>query len=570
MSARERFSLLAPIFLTVCASSASAESLHTEGRHFRDERGGAVFLRGLNVAGDAKVPPFRPIDDPSMFDDLPMWGVNVARLLFTWEAFEPEREQYDASYLEYYRGVVDALHQRGVRVIVDFHQDAFSRFATSGCGEGMPKWAVSPKVKLSTPDNGPSCKLWGIMSAIDGATLRSWNDFYADRYGVRTRYLKLLDTVSKQLGDHPGVLGYDMLNEPGGDERKQLAPLYEDAARVLRENDPDAVLFVSPGAVTSAGSQTTMPRPTFTNFAYAPHYYDAAVTQLHRWFGGSLAGPIGRMATQAKSWDVPLFVGEFGGPAEGANMPAYIDEFYAQLDASLASSAQWTFAAHWHPEKKDGWNLEDFSIRDSRGALRPTYRVRPYPARIAGEPGSFSAGTRARPTVELTWVHVPEQGETRLFAPRIALFGGAPRIETEGGVKCAYESDGLYVRCTAQTAGNKRVRLRRAGGSTSPASVQDDTTVAEARGGDGAPQGEEDASQDDDAAQDEDAAQSAPEDVDGGCTLARGEKGAPTWLALLALLGLSRRFVDRRRRASAGARRSTEPSARAPRRRPPA
>src|SRR5688572_19460169 len=115
------------------AAPAQGASLRADGRFFRDDQGGVVTLRGLNLAADAKVPNFRPIQDPALLDRLPGLGVNVARLLFTWEAFEPERGAHDASYLDYYTGVVDALHARGVWVIVDIHQDAFSRFSTDGC-----------------------------------------------------------------------------------------------------------------------------------------------------------------------------------------------------------------------------------------------------------------------------------------------------------------------------------------------------------------------------------------------------------------------------------------------------
>src|SRR5688572_13154936 len=151
------------------AAAAQAEGLRADGRFFRDQAGAVVTLRGLNVTGDAKVPPFRPIQGEALLDRLPGFGVNVARLLFTWGAFEPERGQYDASYLDYYAGVVDALHARGVWVIVDLHQDAFSRFATDGCGEGMPAWAVSTAVTPDVPNNGKDCAQWGLKFKIGRA-----------------------------------------------------------------------------------------------------------------------------------------------------------------------------------------------------------------------------------------------------------------------------------------------------------------------------------------------------------------------------------------------------------------
>jgi endoglycosylceramidase len=446
---------------TATGSPAQARTLRAEGRFFRDEQGAVVMLRGLNLTGDAKVPPFRPIDDHSLLDRLPRWGVNVARLLFTWEAFEPERGRYDASYMDYYAGVVDALHSRGIWVIVDIHQDAFSRFATDGCGEGMPAWAISPSVVPDTPDNGPNCSSWGIKFIVDLDTHRCWDDFYADASGVRTRYLALLATIAERLGSHPGVIGYDMLNEPWGDEVTQIGPLYEDAARVLRPVDPDAILFVSAQALTSSGEDTKLVRPSFDNFAYSPHYYDPNVFLLHAWPGGTLEQPVERMFARAMGWNVPMFLGEFGGPGEAQNIAAYVDAFYAALDARFVSGAQWTLSARWDPQRKDGWNAEDFSILDDAGSFRNNYRVRPYPARTSGEPLGFSASFEPSPVVELSWNNDPGRGDTRIFAPLAEIFGGSAMALTEGEVDCIFEPDQRHAKCSSASSGQKMVRLQR-------------------------------------------------------------------------------------------------------------
>jgi len=461
MTPRHLSSLIAALVWLAASAQVRADidPLHADGRVLRDARGATVVLRGLNLTGDAKVPPFRGIDDPAQLDVLSAWGVNVVRLLFTWEAFEPQRGQYDQSYLDYYSKLVDALSERGVHVIVDFHQDAFSRFATQGCGDGFPEWAISSEVRKQTPDNGKACVSWGIQMVFDLQTPQSWNDFYAGMNGVRASYLSLLERVSEQLKDKPGVLGYDMLNEPGGDEATQIAPLYQDAARTIRAHDADAVLFVSPGALTSAGVATTLPRPSFDNFVYSPHYYDAAVSQLHSWLGTSLAEPVRVMVDQAKTWNVPLFLGEFGAPADGLRSAAYIDKLYTQLDASLVSAAQWNYTPHWSPQKKDGWNDEDFSIVDDRGRLRPTYRVRAYPARIAGDAQTFFVRYAPQARVELAWQHEPAAGETRVFAPA-ALFGGQVSIEATADLQCKYDEAQRHLTCSSQNGGSKRLILQ--------------------------------------------------------------------------------------------------------------
>jgi hypothetical protein len=71
-----------------------------------------VLLRGLNVAGDARLPPFTPIKDLRTMNVFQTWGVNVVRLVFIWEAYEPNRGSYSDGYLKYIDGVVQ------VRILV--------------------------------------------------------------------------------------------------------------------------------------------------------------------------------------------------------------------------------------------------------------------------------------------------------------------------------------------------------------------------------------------------------------------------------------------------------------------
>ena len=66
-----------------------------------------VILRGFNLPINAKLPDFMPLKDKTPLQVLPLYGTSVARLLFTWEAFEPQRGVYSMEYLDYYVGLVN-------------------------------------------------------------------------------------------------------------------------------------------------------------------------------------------------------------------------------------------------------------------------------------------------------------------------------------------------------------------------------------------------------------------------------------------------------------------------------
>lgn len=138
--------------------------LHIEGRTFRDIENREVTLRGINVAGDAKLPanpdlnshtkehffdgdnvsfvgrPF-PLDEaPAHFSRLRRWGYNTIRYVFTWEAIEHAGPgKYDEEWIDFTLEVLRMAKDYGFYIFMDPHQDSWSRF--SG-GSGAPMWTL--------------------------------------------------------------------------------------------------------------------------------------------------------------------------------------------------------------------------------------------------------------------------------------------------------------------------------------------------------------------------------------------------------------------------------------------
>jgi len=144
----------AVLALIVLLAFAVAPGRALDGRQFRlhggrlvDERRREVTLRGVNARargvfdvtfGDGRL-PLEPIP---VFDDgdaatMARFGLNLLRLPISWSAFEPVRGRFDAAYLDRIAAVVALCRAHGIVVLLDFHQDAFSKEIGE---DGAPRW----------------------------------------------------------------------------------------------------------------------------------------------------------------------------------------------------------------------------------------------------------------------------------------------------------------------------------------------------------------------------------------------------------------------------------------------
>ncbi|MCB9741196.1 MAG: cellulase family glycosylhydrolase [Alphaproteobacteria bacterium] len=245
--------------------------LRSEGRWFKDDQDRVVLLRGLNVGGDSKVPwpdgatwrpddfskhrevsfvnrPFSLDDADEHFARMRRWGVRCVRLLTTWEAIAHAGPgEVDQAWIEHYVGLCERAARHELYVIVDLHQDVFSRMTG---GDGAPGWALEAigfdlsrldasdaamtmqrrydpeDPRGEQPERYPRMAwTWNYGMPANGV---AWTLFFmgdqllpelriegqgASSY-LQGHFLAAVRALAERLVHLPNVVGFDVLNEP--------------------------------------------------------------------------------------------------------------------------------------------------------------------------------------------------------------------------------------------------------------------------------------------------------------------------------------------------------------------
>ena len=318
--------------LILCASTAAHAALDGRRLHFadgrlRDQRGREVTLRGVNARAqgifddtfdDGRLPlePI-PVFDAGDAERMQSLGFNLLRLPISWSALEPTPGAYDRSYLDRIAAVVDACTRRGILVIIDFHQDAFSKEIGQ---DGAPRWVLD---LLLGPGNYPY--LGGPLDDLTArrfapSTVAAFHDFFADQDGIQERFAAAAVAVAKRFRRARGVLGYELMNEPfvlaAGGTQVQLDAFHVRVATAIRRVDRRHLIVFEPDTIRNLTNQAPLPAAPFPvpGALYAPHIYTGVFDGLDFSSGNPalLAPSMERAANEAAAWGTPLLVGEYG------------------------------------------------------------------------------------------------------------------------------------------------------------------------------------------------------------------------------------------------------------------
>ena len=373
------------------------------GKILVDEHGRQIILRGANAGGRSKLPPFFPFEPEPDFDTglkkyadvLESLGFNVVRLLIMYEAAEPTRGKYDEEYLKKYDKMVAAFAERGFRVIVDSHQDAFSR---RFCGDGFPDWMMPAKYRKKP--HRSDCEAWEL-SYVSIKTGKSFDYVWSNTSGVLDRYVEFFGMLAERYRDEPAVIGFEPVNEPypgwwGVSHYKRwhnerLYKFYEDVEKAVHKANPRFMVFTDICPMENPGLWNIDRRiPKVKNLVMAPHYYDMGYMKFGPF---NLGGDIEAMRTglkkhmkTAEEWDTPVFVGEYGVSMHRDDAEQYLTRLYTVFDEMQLSGTIWEASM-----SKTLWNMRDKAILNPDGTPRKAIYaiVRPYPRAVAGRIKSF-------------------------------------------------------------------------------------------------------------------------------------------------------------------------------------
>ncbi len=448
-------------------TAARLDGWSTRCGHVVDATGRVVVHSGVNVRvaglfdadlGPGKVPLMEvPALGDEEFVRMRRIGFDLVRVPLNWSGVEPtdtDPPTYDAAYLDRVAALVAAAKKADVAVLLDFHQDAYSKWIGQ---DGAPLWAIVPP-----PDKILEGPLTALSSRITSIQVqRAFTTFFdpANPAGqkLRARFAAMAAAVAARVVGERAVVGIDLFNEPVASEA-QLRPFYEQVGAAIRKVDPNRLLYVEPPGIRNLFDKVPPPNAplTLAGVVYAPHVYTKVFTTgcdlaCRNDFTIETLRPSNESARlEADGYAAPLFVGEFGFDPK-ARFADYIGMQLDLQDESHASSAFWV----WKESSEGAWGFFDRTGADwtERPAIRKAFaRIRPrlfgaFPRRYRWDGVRFTAelvGDAAITGPTIVHVPLPEDrpGAVRATCDGVAL---AVSVDARGDVALPCAGPGVHT-----------------------------------------------------------------------------------------------------------------------------
>lgn len=467
-----------------CAPQASRAApqgpLSSAGRWITDARGKVVILHGLNMV--YKRPPYDPRSVGFGADDaafLHRNGFDTVRLGMIYKAVEPRPGRFSSQYIRGIRATERMLARHRIFSLVDFHQDLYNEKFE---GEGFPDWAV-------LDDGLPAEPLTGFpASYVTSPGLnRAFDNLWANAEGpggvpIQRRYGAAWARVATAFAHDPGVLGYDLLNEPwpGSDyttcintagcptfDSAELGRFYRRVIGRIRRAERRHLVFYEPNVLFNFDAKTNLPDLGSRRLGFSFHDYC---------FLGLVSGApsncpaaedqvLDNADARAKATGDALLLSEFGATDDIATL-GRVTRF---ADRHMVSWQEWHYCGCDDPTTSGPGDVQALVkdpgrrprgsnvFRDKLKAL-----ARPYPQAIAGTPLSYSFDPSTR-RFRLVYTRrrasghgAFRRGVSSVFLPRIQYPHGYGAEVSGGSLEQPAGSRRLFIRANPHAA---RIRL---------------------------------------------------------------------------------------------------------------
>ena len=339
------------------ATRTDPAAVHVVGTTFRDGQGRQLLFRGYNV----KVPTLFDVgfDDGRAPEELVQpWtearaarieqlGWNVARIPLSWSGLEPQPQQYSQAWMDVLDTVLAAAHAHHFYVILDMHQDAYSKEIGE---DGEPLWAIVPPPTQLL--EGPYDDSRRLTPQVLNAGFSFFSDALAtDGRDLQGAYVAAAQVFAAHVLGDPAVLGYEDFNEPVVLNQNELVAFHQTFAAGIHAIDADApVLFEPVSTRNETDNADVSPTPWSSGpGAYAVHIYTGIFSMPGVWTeenddAGILAPSMANAESERAAWGTPMFVTEFGCDVTQPQGLTWMSDELDLQDRYLVSSTAWEYS----------------------------------------------------------------------------------------------------------------------------------------------------------------------------------------------------------------------------------
>lgn len=184
--------------------------LRVENQRFVDTQNREVILNGINHVVKDPAQNYLYPDDEQLFQAFREYGFNCIRYGIIWDGLEPEPGVINEEYLQEIDKRVRWAEENGIWLVLDMHQDLFSRKFS----DGAPIWATLDQEKPHQTG-----AIWSDAYLMSPAVQQAFDSFWQnapaeDGVGLQDHYIQVWKVLADRYKNSPAVAGFDVMNEP--------------------------------------------------------------------------------------------------------------------------------------------------------------------------------------------------------------------------------------------------------------------------------------------------------------------------------------------------------------------